>query len=385
MKIALINSDDFSIFIFRKGLILSLIKQGHEVCLISTSGDYVEKLEALGARHIPVDLDRFINPISDIRLLVQFYKIFRQEKFDIVHNFTIKPNTFGTIMAYLAGCKRIFNSVTGLGFLFYDPEEKSLKSKILKTGIKFLFKISSRLAEKTWFQNPDDVNYFIQNRIITPDKAVMIKSSGINLDEWMRPDRDRIAALKREAGFQAEDILVTMVTRALNNKGIHEFLYAMKQLTQKYPNVKFILAGGAEENLDRGVSAAYLHEQTKKYPFIWLGHQENIINTFAITDIVAFPSYYREGVPRCLLEAMALKIPIVTTDSVGCREAVDDGVNGFLVPIKNGAAVSEKIEVLIQNPELRLKMGIAGFDKAKLEFNENLVVNGLLKELYQLP
>jgi N,N'-diacetylbacillosaminyl-diphospho-undecaprenol alpha-1,3-N-acetylgalactosaminyltransferase len=383
MKIALTITDDHSMLLFRKGLILALVGQGHEVCVITAPGDYISHLEKLGARHIPVDLHRFINPLADIRLITQFYQIFRKENFDIVHNFTIKPNTFGTITAYIAGCKRIFNSVTGLGFMFYDPEENSIISKTIKSGIKFLFKISSHLAEKTWFQNPDDVNYFIENRLIKPEKVVLIKSSGVNLNEWKLPDKETIATLKCEAGFDSEDILVIMVTRALHSKGIHEFLYAMEELTEKYPKVKFVLAGSAEEDLDRGVPASFLQEKSSQYPFFWLGHQNNVLKLFAISDIVVHPSYYREGVPRCLLEAMALKKPIVTTDSVGCRETVDDGVNGFLVPIKDGQKVTEKIDYLIQNPELRNKMGNAGFEKVKLEFEESLIVGALLKDLYQ--
>jgi N,N'-diacetylbacillosaminyl-diphospho-undecaprenol alpha-1,3-N-acetylgalactosaminyltransferase len=382
MKIALTITDDYSMLIFRKGLIVALVKSGHEVCVITAPGDSIPKLEKLGARHISVDLDRFINPLSDIRLIIQFYQIFRKEQFDIVHNFTIKPNTFGTIMAHLAGCRRIFNSVTGLGFMFYDSEEKNLISKTIKTGIKYLFKISSLLAEKTWFQNPDDADYFIDNKLIKPKKVVLVKGSGVNLDEWKLPDKEKIATLKQEAGFQPEDILVVMVTRALHSKGIHEFLYAMEKLTEKHSNVKFVLAGSAEEDLNRGVPASLLQEKARKHPFFWLGHQDNVINIYAISDIVVLPSYYREGVPRCLLEAMALKKPIVTTDSVGCRETVDDGVNGFLVPIKDGNSVTEKVERLIMDPELRFKMGNAGYDKAKQEFEESIVVKALFKDLY---
>jgi len=143
------------------------------------------------------------------------------------------------------------------------------------------------------------------------------------------------------------------------------------------------LAGGAEEDLKRGVPASLLQEKANKYPFYWLGHQNNIIDTFAISDIVVLPSYYREGVPRCLMEGMALKKPLVTTDNVGCRETVDEGVNGFLVPIKDGKSLTEKIERLIQDPDLRYKMGLAGYEKAKREFDEKIIVASLLQNLYQ--
>jgi len=383
MKIALSIADDYSMLIFRKGLLLALLKSGHEVCVITAPGDSVPELEQLGVRHIPVKLDRFLNPLSDIRLLIEFYKIYKKENFDIVHNFTIKPNTFGTIMAYIAGCRIIFNSVTGLGFMFNDPDEKSLISKTLKMGIQYLYKLSSHLAKRTWFQNPDDINYFVENHIIEPEKAVLIKSSGINLDEWILPSQEKIATLKRDAGFQSEDILVVMVTRALHSKGIHEFLYAMEKLTEKYSKVKFLLVGGAEEDLGRGVSASYLREKTKKHPFFWWGHQKNVIDVFSISDIVVLPSYYREGVPRCLLEGMALKKPIVTTDSVGCRETVDNGITGFLAPIKDGKSLTEKIECLIKDPDLRHQMGKAGLEKVKREFDEKIIVEALLKDLYQ--
>jgi N,N'-diacetylbacillosaminyl-diphospho-undecaprenol alpha-1,3-N-acetylgalactosaminyltransferase len=383
MKIAITSPDDHSLLVFRKGLIVSLIRLGHEVFLISKTGEHVPLLEKLGARHIPVSMGRFIDPLADLRVLAEYYQIFKREKFDIVHNFNIKPNNYGTFMAYLAGCKNIFNTVEGLGFMYYDPEEKSFISKIIKKGIKFLYKISSRLSDRTWFLNSDDIDYFKKNNLIKHEKIILIRSIGINLDEWKLPDAKEIIPLKIKMGFQPEDLLVVMITRALNNKGIHEFLYAMEQLTEKYPNVKFVLAGGAEEDLSRGVPASLLQEKANNHPFFWLGHQNNIIDTFAIADIVVLPSYYREGVPRCLLEAMALKKPIVTTDNVGCRETVDDEVNGFLVPVRDGGAVSEKIELLIQNPELRNKMGNAGFEKVKLEFQEGFIVDALLKDLYQ--
>lgn len=383
MKIALMIPDDLSFLMLRKGLIVSLINSGHEVCLIAKAGEFVPQLEALGARYLPVDFKRFINPLSDIRLLIQYYRIFRKEKFDIVHTFTVKPNTFGIIMAYLAGCKRLFNSVTGLGFMFYEPGEKSIFSKILKTGIKYLFKLACCLTEKTWFQNPDDVKYFIDNDLIRPEQAVLIKSSGINLAEWKLPDNEKVSTLKKDAGFQPDDILILMVARSLNSKGIHEYIFAMEQLAGKFPNAKFLLAGEAEDNMNRGVSATFLREKEKSLPFYWLGQQKNVMETYAIADIFVLPSYYREGVPRVLLEAMALKKPIVTTDSVGCREPVEDGVNGFLVPVRDGQAVYEKLEILIKNSELRRKMGNAGFEKAKLEFAEHLIVDALLKNIYQ--
>lgn len=384
MKIALTMTDAYSTLLFRKGLIIALVELGHEVCVISAPGDSITKLERLGVRHISIDLDRFINPLSDLRLIFRFYRIFKKENFDIVHNFTIKPNTFGTITAYLAGCKRIFNSVTGLGFMFYEPEEKNFVSKTIKAGIKYLFKISSRLAEKTWFQNPDDAGFFIENQIIKSEKAVLVKGSGVNLDEWKLPEKETIATLKEEAGFQPEDILVAMVARALNSKGIHEFLFAMEKLTPLHPRAKFVLAGGAEENLNKGVSASFLKEKAARHPFFWLGHLKKVIDIFAISDIIVLPSYYGEGVPRCLLEAMALKKPVITTDHRGCREAVDDGVNGFLVPVRDKEAVADRTEILVKNSELRNKMGNAGFEKAAREFDEALIVKSLLKNLYQL-
>jgi len=383
MKIALVAPDDITHYIYRKGLIISLIVSGHEVCLISKSGEHVPLLEKLGARHIHVNLGRFINPFQDLRLIIEFYHIFRHEKFDIIHNFTIKPNNYGTLMASAVGCKRIFNTVEGLGFMIYDSDEKSLISKVLKGALKYLYKLSSRLSEKTWFLNTDDIDYFMEHGLIKSEKVLLVKSTGINLDEWKLPPENKIASLKLEMGFHPDDILIVMVTRALNNKGIHEFLYAMEHLSTKYEKAKFVLAGGAEEDLDRGVPASLLQEKANKYPFFWLGHQNNIIDTFAISDIVVLPSYYREGVPRCLLEGMALKKPIVTTDNVGCRETVDDDVNGFLVPIKDGKSVADKIECLIKDPELRTKMGNAGFEKVKLEFDERLIVDALLNDLYK--
>ncbi len=383
LKIALVAPGDFHLWTYRRGLMRSLLAMGHEVVLVSNPGEFTEKLKKLGGRHVSVNMERFISPIADLRLLFEYYKIFKKEKFDIVHNFTVKPNNFGTLMAYAAGCKTILNSVTGLGFMVTEHISDSFSSKLIKAGIRNLYKLSSRIAYKTWFQNTEDENYFIKNNIIHHEKTVKIRSSGINLQEWACPKKAKIEFLKRQMGFHSDDILVVMVTRILRSKGILEYIYAMEQLTKKYKNVKFLLVGGIEDNERRGVSTSYLLEKTKNPSFFWLGYQKDVIDLTGMADIIVLPSYYREGVPKNLLEAMALKKPIVTTDNVGCREAVKDGVNGYLVPIKDGKAVAEKLELLVQNPDLRSKMGNAGFKKVKQEFEESLVINALLENLYQ--
>lgn len=385
MKIALVYPDDFSIWHFRKYLIKALKERGCNVYAISTAGEYVGLIESLGAVHIPVEMNRFMSPMKDLKFLMALYNIFRTEKFDIVHNFTIKPNIYGAIAARVAGIKKIIGSVTGLGFVYSDNSE--LKLRRLRPVINKLYWLGFKLSDKVWFQNADDLAFFVSSHLIDKQKAVIIKGSGVNLQEyWLYSlDSNKIVELKKELGANAlTKFVVMVVARVVWSKGVREFIEASEILKEKYPFTKFILVGPIEKGSPLSVPQEYLREKEKSENFQWLGFRKDIKEILALSDLVVLPSYYREGIPRSLLEAMALEKPIITTNSVGCKEVVEDGKNGYLIPIKDSKALADAIEVLINDDKKRADFGRYSRLKAEKEFDEKVVVDRIIKELYEL-
>ena len=382
MKIALVYSDDFSIWHFRKGLIKALKEKNCDVYAISTPGEYVELIEGLGAVHIPVNMDRFISPVKDCKFLRELYKIFREENFDIVHNFTIKPNIYGAISARLAGIKTVVGSVTGLGAAF--GKQPGLKIRTLQPLVKKLYWLGCKLSDRVWFQNEDDLTFFTSSNIISKEKAVLIRSSGINLEEYSlrSVDKDKVAELRRELGGDNSTKFVTLVARAIWSKGIKEFIEISEILRKDYASVKFLLVGEVEKGSPGSVSEEYLKEKESEN-FQWLGFRKDIKEVLALSDLVVLPSY-SEGVPRVLLEAMAMEKPIITTDNVGCKEVVDEGKNGYLVPIKNSKALADAVEVLLNDDDKRKRFGQHSRVKVGAEFDEKKVVEKILTQLYEL-
>jgi len=384
MKIALILNDDFSMWHFRKGLISTLVRTGIDVYAITPDGPYVDKIKSLGAHHIPVTMYRFYSSFEDIKLFMNLYNIFRREKFDIVHTMTIKPNIYGSIAAKLAGIKRVVGLVSGLGYIFSNAN--GLKPKILKIITCKIYSLANKFSDKIWFQNIDDLSYFVEKKLVSSGKALLIKSGGINLEEYSNEflNKRLLENLRNELEMKKSTKLCSMiVARLVWSKGIKEFVEA-SEILYKYYDWKFILVGPFEEDAPESVPEQYLKEKRSKNLKI-LGHfRTDIKELIALSDIVVLPSYYGEGVPRVLLEAMAIGKPIITTNSVGCRETVENGKNGYFVPPRDPKALADAIEALINNDKKRAQFGSYSRSKVEREFDEKIVVKRIIKELYQL-
>lgn len=387
MKIALVYSDDFSLWVFRRGLIKTLVERGCKVYLLSKYGRYVPLLIQLGAQHIAIELERFINPAKDLYLLIKLYKIFRDEKFDIVHNFTVKPNIYGSIAAKLAGVKRVIISVTGLGILSYKENSSGAmlcKMNVMAFLVKGFYVIACYLCDKVSFQNNDDKCFFIKNKILIDGlKSVVIKGSGIDT-KFYSPDavdNHKLETLKGIISYEPNDIYVVMVSRALWNKGVKEFVEAGSILASRYDNVRFLLVGGIEKDNPFSVPESYIRDKTNKY-FRWVDFIDDVRELLHLADIAVLPSYYGEGIPRNLLEAMAMRKPIITTDNVGCREVVEEGKNGYIVPVRNAEALALAIEKLVTNEEKRILFGYYSRQKAEAEFGEERVLKETLRFMY---
>ena len=382
-KIALLGPTDRSIWTFRKGLISQLIADGHKVTVICSGGSYVEKIKSIGANHIEADMDRFMNPLRDFIYLFSLLKIFRHEKFDILHTFTIKPNFYGAIAAKLAGIRDVYSLVEGLGFLY--NENNGIKPFLSRFMLFTIYKLAFFLNKKVWFINQDDPRDLVRRKILPSTKIVFIKSIGVDKDEYSldQVDKEALSKLRKEYGPNGNELFVTLIGRMNWTKGIREFIEASKITKERYPNVIYLLVGEIQEGSPYSISKKYL-KNNEDENFKWLDFRSDIVELLTLTDIFVLPTFYREGVPRSILEAMSLGKPVIATDSVGCREIVEDGINGILIPTRDAKALADSIVRLFENPELRKKYGKVARERIERELDERIIVRRVINELYEL-
>jgi N,N'-diacetylbacillosaminyl-diphospho-undecaprenol alpha-1,3-N-acetylgalactosaminyltransferase len=384
MKIALILNDDFSMWHFKGGLIKALVSRGIEVCVIVPPGSYLSKLEAMGAKCIPIAMNRFITPFQDLKLIYQLYRVFKTEKFDLVHNMTIKPNIFGTISAKLAGIEKIVCLVSGLGFLFSD-EVNSPKIQLIRPFVSWLYKVALSISDKTSFQNKDDLAYFIEKGIIQPEKGVVIMSEGVNLNNFSSStiNPEILDKLKHEFRISVNSKCVLMVSaRLVWSKGVREFVEASQLLKAEYPDWVFLMISPQDPGSPDAVPKEYIDSHRSDNLIVIDYFRQDIKNIMALADIIVLVSYYREGVPTVLIEGLSMSKPIIASNSVGCKETVEDGKNGYLVPIKNATQLADKLRILMNDKTQRSVFGEYSREIAKKYFDENIVVSRILTEVY---
>jgi glycosyltransferase involved in cell wall biosynthesis len=272
-------------------------------------------------------------------------------------------------------------TVNGLGFLF---QEDGLKRRLLAHSYRALQRLACRASRATVFQNPDDARVFVERGLVRPERVVLVPGSGVRTDQLdpQRFDAASRARLRTELGLGVEDVVVCMVTRVIRSKGVLDLLAAARALRVRQPEVRFLLIGAHEpESMDR-LNATELAALAAE--LVWVGQRADVPALLAASDVMAFPSGYGEGVPRVLLEAAAMALPIVTTDAPGCREVVESGQNGFLIPIGDATALTEAVARLVADPALRRRLGAAGRERAVTRFDLAVVTErtrGLYHEL----
>ena len=353
MKIVFFSHLDLNLYLFRLSIMKELVKRGYKVYALVPRGEYFEKFKEVGIEAIEYEIDRSsLNPLKELRTIQSIRKIIKKINPDILHSFTHKPNIYGAFF----GVRNFIQTITGLGSFFIYND---LKSKIVREIILNGYKISSKKAKKVIFQNSDDLSLFLRKGIVEEEKAVLIKSSGIDTNEW-----------KVSSKIKNSKVKVLMVSRVIKDKGVEEFIKAADLLKEK---AKFLYIGG----VDRGNKNAFFPDW-KSVKYLGFKEKEEVKKIMKEVDIVVLPSF-REGVPRTLLEAASMSKPIVATDVPGCREVVEDGVNGFLVPVRDYKSLAKKIETLIENEALRDKFGKMSRKKAVEEFDIKKVVDKYLK------
>ena len=358
-KIILFANTDWYLYNFRLKLASKLCEQGHELFLLSPPGDFHTRLREQGYQWIPFPLSRQgINPFNEIKTLVRLISIYKQIRPEIVHHFTIKPVIYGSIAAHILSISGIINSITGLGHLFIDS---GFVTHMLRGLAKWLYRISLR-GTQVIFENPEDRNTFIQNKFIEPEQSHLILGTGVDVNKF-RPS---------EKGNSIP--LVLFSSRLLMTKGLVEFMEAIEILHQKKLMARFAVAGTPDPGNPASISEAQLNLWKKSDLAEWWGWQDDMPAALAKTDIFCLPSY-REGIPNALLEACASGLPIVTTDVPGCRDVVQHGVNGLLVPPRDANALASALEALLISPDRRITMGTAGRQLALNRFSLSHIIS----------
>ena len=357
LKILLFANTDWYIYNFRLSLARDLRDQGHEVILLSPPGNFQKLLQENDFQLISFPLSRQgINPLYEIWTLWQLIRIYHKVQPDIVHHFTIKPVIYGSLAAHFLHIRRIINSITGLGHLFIDP---SPITRLLRIVAKWLYRISLRDTQVI-FENPEDRDIFIKNRLLKAEHSHLIMGTGVDVEKFHPVNKNN-------------DILVVLFSsRMLATKGVLEYMEAVRILKQNGFKARFALAGTTDPGNPASVTDGQIESWDQSGLVEWWGWREDMPNTLAQTDIFCLPSY-REGVPNALIEACACGLPIVTTDVPGCRDVVTHGFNGLLVPVKNAFALADALQTLINSPELRQTMGTAGRETAINKFSSTKV------------
>src|SRR6266498_5200683 len=334
-RILLFANTDWYLYNFRLSLAKDLRAQGHEVILLSPPGNFQELLQGDGFQWLPFPLSRQgVNPVKEIWTLWMLYRIYRQIDPDIVHHFTIKPVIYGSLAAHVLRVPGIINSITGLGHLFIDS---GAVTRLLRGIAKWLYRINLYRTQVI-FENPEDRDIFIQNRLLRADQSHLIMGTGVNVEKF------------HPTGKSNDTPVVLFSSRMLTTKGLLEFIEATRILKQKGLNARFALAGRTDPGNPASILEGQIDSWKQSGLVEWWGWQDDMPSALARADIFCLPSY-REGVPNALLEACACGLPIVTTDTPGCRDVVTHGENGLLVPVKNAQAIAEALETLIVDAE----------------------------------
>jgi N,N'-diacetylbacillosaminyl-diphospho-undecaprenol alpha-1,3-N-acetylgalactosaminyltransferase len=343
-----------------------LLREGHEVIAIVPYGGHFDKIGEIGVKMVDYSLSRgSLSPISATSSILELSKILKSLNLDLLHTFTVKPNIFGTFAGKMAGVPKIVNLVEGLGSFYID---NSLKSKIVRKIIETSYKISFRFAKKVIFVNSDDPEYLESKGIISKDKIHIIKSVGVDTEFYkMENVPDEVQKNLRKSLDIKNQKVIIMIARAILHKGTLDFYKSAEILKDK--NYKFLFVGGLDEGNKFGMSQDFMNSGNVN----WLNFRNDIRELIAISDLVVLPSY-REGVPRTLLEASAMGKPIIGTNVVGVREAVDNGENGFLIPIESPEILSEKISQILENRNLHKDMSERSRQKAVSEFDIKNIV-----------
>ena len=358
MKIAILGNSDVSIYTYRYELIEALISLGHSVTVISPYGGLIEDLKSLGCDYIETSLDRHgTNPVKDLRLLKSYKKILKSISPDYVFTYTIKPNIYGAW-----ACKKLsipcIANITGLGTAVEN-------SGILQLITVTLYRIAFKKIHTIFFQNQENMQFFTDKGLYT-DKHRLLPGSGVNLARFQPYE------------YPPDDTVeFVFISRLMKEKGIDQYLEAARVIKQKYPHTRFHVCGACEKEYESKMVAL-----TESDTVIYHGMVKDIREVLRYVHCTVHPTYYPEGLSNVLLESCACARPIITTDRAGCREVVEDGVNGFVIKQQDTPDLVRALEHFLSLPHpARAQLGINGRQKVERDFDRSIVITAYLERI----
>lgn len=334
-----------------------MLRSGYELIAVAPQDEYSPKLIELGCKYEKVTMDsRGANPIKDLGLTIELFRIYKRIKPDVILHFTIKPNIYGTFAARLLGIPTI-NNVCGLGTVF-------LNGGIVSWMARWMYKLAFKYPVNVLFQNDQDRNLFIDEELIQREIAELIPGSGINLKTFTP------AAIPSNNEFT-----FLLISRLIHDKGIIEYIEAIRLLKNRGIKARFQLLGAIDEEHKRGIPAKIIYSWIREGLVEYLGRVPDVREYIQNADCIVLPSY-REGTPRTLLEAASMARPIVTTNVAGCNNVVKDNYNGFLCNMKDAWDLAEKMEKMARLPRhVRESFGLNGRDLVERYFDEHTVID----------
>ena len=366
-KILIICSFATSLTHFRGDFIKDLIKAGYVVYAAAPDmhEEVVAALKQMGAKPLEYNLQRTgMNPFKDLSSIFEIKKLLNEHKIDLVFPYTIKPVIYGSMAANMASTPTI-SLITGLGFTFSG---NSTKARVLQRVTEFLYKLSVRKNRLIIFQNRDDHKLFLERNIISPDHKVdFVGGSGVNLDRYTT----------RVNQNKSERVVFVLVARLIREKGIHLFIDAAKDLKQSFPQAEFHVIGSPDQS-PSAISLEQLNDLHKKQIIVYHGKQNNVAEFLYYSDVFVLPTFYREGVPRSILEALSVGLPVITTNSPGCKETVIQGENGILIEPQDLDSLTNAMRFYLENPEKIEPMGVKSRELAERKFDVNIINKKLI-------
>ncbi len=343
-KVLIISNISTSLINFRGELIKKWIDLDYEVYTLSPEykSHHRDILKSWGVKTVEYNLNRSgLNPFKDLKSLIDLANEIKEINPDYILAYTIKPVVFSSLISKQIKLKGMYSLIPGLGYAFNDG---GFKNKVVNKIAVLLYNISLKNNNKVFFQNPDDLNLFVDLNLIDRKKTVLVNGSGVDTNEYYNTDP------------QIEKVSFIIMARLLKSKGIIEYIKAAEIIKNKYTEAEFTILGSPGSGPD-AVDMNYVDQAVKKGVIDYPGRVEDVKSYIAQSSVYVLPSYYREGTPRSILEAMSMGKPIITTDNPGCRETVVDGKNGFMIPTKDHKILAEKMKYFIENREAIVKMG----------------------------
>lgn len=367
-KIYIVVNVDWFFLSHRLPVALEAKNRGYDVTIVTSDTGSKSVIEKYGFKVVEVKFDRSgTNPLKEFATVVALWNLYRKDKPDLIHHVSLKPCIYGSLAARFSGMRRVVNAISGLGYNFTGQKKNHFQGFLL-----IFLKFSIRRTNTHFiFQNRDDMLLISRELNLDLKKSTLIKGCGVDLD-WFsytgEPDRKMIRFV-----FPA---------RLLYDKGIIEFIHAAESIKPyAFGKAEFILVGNLDPYNPSGITEIALNNLLINDYIIWAGYSTDMKSVLEDCHVVVLPSY-REGLPKSLIEAAAVGRPIITTDAPGCRECVKDGINGFLVPVKDHEVLAEKMMILLKDKDLRVKMGKKSHEIAEKEFALSLSVNATM-DVYQ--